>query len=132
MVSSLETDEAQMRISNSPTICECSKDVKRFDSNSTKLSCRENRPRRPRPHQIPDSILENAVLNAAIQDLLPGNYNFEIHKTIWRIQYLKCKRVALQFPEGLSMYACTICDILERFVEGGVETVIMGDVTYGA
>jgi len=38
--------------------------------------------------------------------------------------------VALQFPEGLLMYACTIVDIIERFC--GVDTVILGDVTYGA
>lgn len=33
-------------------------------------------------------------------------------------------------PEGLLMFACVIADILERFTE--CETVIMGDVTYGA
>ncbi|KAG9082015.1 Diphthamide biosynthesis protein 1 [Ceratobasidium sp. 370] len=38
--------------------------------------------------------------------------------------------VALQMPEGLQMYACTIADIIERFT--GAVTVIMGDVTYGA
>ncbi|CAG8528035.1 12957_t:CDS:10 [Ambispora leptoticha] len=38
--------------------------------------------------------------------------------------------VALQFPEGLLMFACTIADILERFCN--VETLVMGDVTYGA
>lgn len=38
--------------------------------------------------------------------------------------------VALQFPEGLLIFACTISDILEKFC--GVETLVMGDVTYGA
>jgi len=38
--------------------------------------------------------------------------------------------VALQFPEGLLMFACIIADILESFCN--VETLIMGDVTYGA
>jgi 2-(3-amino-3-carboxypropyl)histidine synthase len=38
--------------------------------------------------------------------------------------------VALQFPEGLLMYACMISDILERFAS--TECVLMGDVTYGA
>jgi len=38
--------------------------------------------------------------------------------------------VALQFPEGLLIFACTIADILEKFC--GVETLVMGDVTYGA
>ncbi|KAJ1914081.1 Diphthamide biosynthesis protein 1 [Mycoemilia scoparia] len=69
------------------------------------------------------------MLNQAI-GLLPSNYNFEIHKTVWQVQKLQAKRVALQFPEGLLMFACTIADILEKFCK--VETVIMGDVTYGA
>ncbi|KAJ8313027.1 hypothetical protein KUTeg_010400 [Tegillarca granosa] len=38
--------------------------------------------------------------------------------------------VALQFPEGLLLYACTIADIIEEFTEA--DTLIMGDVTYGA
>ena len=80
-------------------------------------------------NQIPADILDNSDLNAAIS-LLPKNYNFEVHKTIWRIGKTGSKRVALQFPEGLLMFACTLADIIERF--GGVETVIMGDVTYGA
>jgi len=33
-------------------------------------------------------------------------------------------------PEGLLLFACTISDILEQFCE--CETLIMGDVTYGA
>ena len=121
---------------------------------------------------------------------LPSNYNFELHKTVWRLKKEGAKRgtprlaympytgcgpcllrqgvarlayaatVALQFPEGLLMFACTIADILETCVRGkrcrgrsqipvlmqplaqavggyscsvcGVETLIMGDVTYGA
>ncbi|EDO35280.1 predicted protein [Nematostella vectensis] len=77
-------------------------------------------------NQIPEEILKDTKL----QEALPENYNFEIHKTIWRIQQVKAKRVALQFPEGLLLFACTIADILESFT--GCETVIMGDVTYGA
>ena len=38
----------------------------------------------------------------------------QIHKTIWRIKQKGAKRIALQFPEGLLMYACVISDILER------------------
>ncbi|KNE65319.1 diphthamide biosynthesis enzyme Dph1/Dph2 domain-containing protein [Allomyces macrogynus ATCC 38327] len=78
---------------------------------------------------IPDEILNNAVLNEAIK-ALPANYNFEIHKTVHQIQKFSAKRVALQFPEGLQMFACIISDILEQFT--GVDTVVMGDVTYGA
>ncbi|KAI9505272.1 putative diphthamide synthesis protein-domain-containing protein [Coemansia spiralis] len=80
-------------------------------------------------NRVPADILEDGRLNQAIA-LLPNNYNFEIHKTIWQIKRLKATRVALQFPEGLLMFACTISDILEMF--GDVEVVIMGDVTYGA
>lgn len=63
---------------------------------------------------VPDSILHDAALNEAIK-VLPSNYNFEIHKTVWRIQQAGARHVALQFPEGLLMYACIISDILERF-----------------
>lgn len=80
-------------------------------------------------NQIPDEILNNAELNEALKQL-PPNYNFEIPKTIWRLQKVNAKQVALQFPEGLLMFACTIADILEKF--SNVETLIMGDVTYGA
>ncbi|KJE91295.1 diphthamide biosynthesis protein [Capsaspora owczarzaki ATCC 30864] len=80
-------------------------------------------------NQVPDEILNNEALNAAIR-MLPSNYNFELHKTVWRVQTAGCKRVALQFPEGLLMFACAISDILEKFAN--VETLIMGDVTYGA
>lgn len=80
--------------------------------------------------QIPDDILKNDELNKAI-GILPSNYNFEIHKTVWRIRQAKARNVALQFPEGLLMYSCIISDILESFA--GVEkTLIMGDVTFGA
>eukprot|EP00742_Colponemidia_sp_Colp-10_P007240 GILJ01007782.1.p1 GENE.GILJ01007782.1~~GILJ01007782.1.p1 ORF type:complete len:445 (-),score=65.33 GILJ01007782.1:16-1305(-) len=80
-------------------------------------------------HQIPDDILNNAELNAAISQL-PNNYSFELHKTVWRIREAAATKVAIQFPEGLLMYACLISDILEEFAH--VETLIMGDVTYGA
>lgn len=41
------------------------------------------------------------------------------------------KKIALQFPEGLLIFATTISDILTQFCPGA-ETLIMGDVTYGA
>ena len=52
-------------------------------------------------------------------------------KTIWRIRTAGAKHVALQFPEGLLMYACAISDILESFA-GIEEAFVLGDVTYGA
>jgi 2-(3-amino-3-carboxypropyl)histidine synthase len=81
-------------------------------------------------NQIPHEILDDPDINAAV-GLLPSNYSFEIHKTIHRIRTLQAKRVALQMPEGLLMFATTISDILTQFCPGA-ETLIMGDVTYGA
>lgn len=86
-------------------------------------------PRRRVANQIPEEILNNHELQEAV-GTLPSNYNFEIYKTIWRIQQTGAKRVALQMPEGLLIFACTIADIIERFTEA--EVVVMGDVTYGA
>ncbi|XP_066492288.1 2-(3-amino-3-carboxypropyl)histidine synthase subunit 1 isoform X2 [Tiliqua scincoides] len=80
-------------------------------------------------HQIPQEILSNPELQLAVK-ALPHNYNFEIYKTVWRIQQAQAKRVALQMPEGLLMFACTLVDIIERFT--GAEALVMGDVTYGA
>jgi len=62
--------------------------------------------------------------------VLPSNYNFEIPKTVWRVRTLKARRVALQMPEGLTLFATTIADILEKHT--GASSVIMADVTYGA
>ncbi|GBE79649.1 putative diphthamide synthesis protein-domain-containing protein [Sparassis latifolia] len=80
-------------------------------------------------NQIPEDILTDVQLNAAIKQL-PSNYSFEIHKTIHHVRKNNAQMVALQMPEGLQMFACTIADIIERFTDA--LTVIMGDVTYGA
>eukprot|EP00124_Ichthyophonus_hoferi_P003320 Ihof_evm2s282 gene=Ihof_evmTU2s282 len=85
-------------------------------------------PRRP-ANRIPDEITNNPKLLAAMA-MLPSNYNFEVAKTIWRLKETKAQRAALQFPEGLLMYACAIADILEE--HAGIETIVMGDVSYGA
>lgn len=42
-------------------------------------------------NQIPDEILEDPELREAIK-ALPPNYNFEIHKTVWRVRQAKAKR----------------------------------------
>ncbi|KAG8218427.1 putative diphthamide synthesis protein-domain-containing protein [Butyriboletus roseoflavus] len=80
-------------------------------------------------NQIPGEILTDPLLNQAIKQL-PTNYSFEIHKTIHHVRKNRANMVALQMPEGLQMFACTIADIIERFTDA--LTVIMGDVTYGA
>lgn len=82
-----------------------------------------------RVNRIPDEILKDPLLSAAIS-ALPSNYSFEIEKSVWRIREARAKRVALQMPEGLLIYATTLADIIEDFT--GAEVVIMGDVTYGA
>ncbi|KAF2843009.1 Diphthamide biosynthesis protein 1 [Patellaria atrata CBS 101060] len=81
-------------------------------------------------HNIPNSILSDPDINTAIA-LLPSNYSFELHKTIHRVRSSGAKKVALQFPEGLLLFATTISDIITRFCPD-TETLIMGDVTYGA
>ena len=75
--------------------------------------------------------MNNRDLAAAIS-ILPANYNFEVHKTVWKLRDAEppAKKVALQLPEGLLMFACVIGDIIERFT--GASFVVLGDVTYGA
>ncbi|XP_010519544.1 PREDICTED: diphthamide biosynthesis protein 1 [Tarenaya hassleriana] len=87
-------------------------------------------PKRFVKNQIPDSILNDASLNAAIS-LLPSNYNFEVHKCVWRIKSTNAKRIALQLPEGLLMYALTLSDIFTSLA-GASHCFVLGDVTYGA
>lgn len=74
-------------------------------------------------NKIPNSILNDEQLNKAIS-ALPSNYNFEIHKTIHKIRETKAKRIALQMPEGLLMFACPISDIIQKFTDA--DTIIMG------
>ena len=95
---------------------------------STELVTAGRKPQRIASH-IPAEILNDVNLIAAISVLLQ-NYNFEMHKTIWKIRHFKATSVALQFPEGLLMFSCTIADIIEEFT--GASVLIMGDVTYGA
>ncbi|KAL1129301.1 hypothetical protein AAG570_013830 [Ranatra chinensis] len=80
-------------------------------------------------NRIPEEISKDPNLLRDIERL-PTNYNFEVVKTVWRVKQTEAKRVALQLPEGLQMFAITLCDIIEKFT--GAETIIMGDVTYGA
>ncbi|CAG8567272.1 3049_t:CDS:1, partial [Acaulospora colombiana] len=54
------------------------------------------------PHSsVPQEILHDPALNAAIAQNLPANYEFEVHKTIWNIKKWNSKMVGLQMPEGL-------------------------------
>ncbi|KAA0031522.1 diphthamide biosynthesis protein 1 [Cucumis melo var. makuwa] len=87
-------------------------------------------PKRFVKNQIPDSILNDPALNAAIS-LLPSNYNFEVHKCVWRILSSSASRVALQLPEGLLMYSLILSDILTTFGKAS-HCFVLGDVTFGA
>lgn len=81
-------------------------------------------------NQVPDSIKNDPELARAMEQL-PSNYNFQVAKTLWRLKSANARRVALQLPEGLLIYACILADIFEQI--GGVEHVmVMADVTYGA
>ncbi|XP_031490936.1 uncharacterized protein LOC116258020 [Nymphaea colorata] len=97
---------------------------------SSSVSASRPPPKRFVRQQVPDSILNDPALKAAMS-LLPSNYNLEVPKCIWRIRQSGAKRVALQFPEGLLMYSLVICDILEAFSDVQ-ECFVLGDVTYGA
>ncbi|VDL59424.1 unnamed protein product [Hymenolepis diminuta] len=107
-------------------------------------------PKRVNPHRIPDEVLNDPELNTVIEKGLPNNYNFEVHKTIWRIRFLKAKRVALQMPEGLLRFATILSEIFKHFgsknynfneksvnkenndFNSEIDIIVMGDVTYGA
>lgn len=108
-------------------------------------------PKRVNPHRIPDELLNDPELNTVIEKGLPNNYNFEVHKTIWRIRFLKAKRVALQMPEGLLRFATILSEIFKHFgsknynfneksvikennddFNSEIDIIVMGDVTYGA
>ena len=80
-------------------------------------------------NKVPDDILNDPELRLAME-VFPDNYNLEIPKTIWRIRRDNFKMVALQLPEGLTMFATSLSDIIEKFTSA--QTLIMSDVTYGA
>lgn len=63
---------------------------------------------------------------------LPMHYNFELAKTARRIRALKATTVALQMPEGLLMFACSVGDALKKACDTLERCVVMSDATYGA
>ncbi|KAG0149718.1 hypothetical protein CROQUDRAFT_653274 [Cronartium quercuum f. sp. fusiforme G11] len=84
------------------------------------------------PHQIPTSILEDKLLNAAIAELLPQNYNFEVLKTVAQVIRHKIKVLGLQMPEGLLQWSLVLSDLFRKFCPDCEDVVVLGDVTYGA
>lgn len=107
-------------------------------------------PKRFNLFRIPDKLVNDPVLKDVVEKCLPSNYNFEIHKTIWRIRCLHAKCVALQMPEGLLRFGTILGEIFKRFgspsyvideavssdqneeIPFDIDIVILGDVTYGA
>lgn len=89
-----------------------------------------------RPNLIPDEISKNEFLNSLIASSLPRNYNFEIHKTIWKIQQNNSSKILLQFPEGLIRFGTVIIDIMSAYFtsvgQSNIKFIVMGDLTYGA
>jgi 2-(3-amino-3-carboxypropyl)histidine synthase len=55
-----------------------------------------------------------------------------VHKTVWRLRRAKTRSLALQFPEGLLLFATTLADIFQTHCPSVEDVVILGDVTYGA
>jgi len=79
-------------------------------------------------------LKDNKLLSLAISKL-PPNYNFEIYKSLHKISQIQLQKkkrplIALQFPDGLMCFSVLISDILTTF--GKCETIILGDITYGA
>lgn len=61
---------------------------------------------------------------------LPENYNFEVGKTLRTIKRLDARKVGLQFPDGLLVYAPVLIDTIEKYTDA--VCTILGDVVYGA
>ena len=78
-------------------------------------------------NKVPDDVINDPELRLAME-VFPDNYNLEIPKTIWRIRRDNFKMVALQLPEGLTMFATSLSDIIEKFTTA--QTVIMSDDEY--
>lgn len=89
------------------------------------------------PNLVPDELLKDEFLASLVSDSLPRNYNFEVHKTIWKIKQTQAKRVLLQFPEGLIRFGPVLVNIFNAYfsqegLENNVKFITMGDLTYGA
>jgi 2-(3-amino-3-carboxypropyl)histidine synthase len=110
----MESSSTSITGSNSSGVTKptASKPRKRFVGSKSSKPSRSSVPQLP-TNQIPLEILDDVQLNSAIS-ILPSNYSFEIHKTIHHVRKNGSKMVALQMPEGLQMFACTIADIIER------------------
>ena len=78
---------------------------------------------------VDDDIALKAALAASS---LPTTYNLEVAKTVCLLRRYNARRVCLQLPEGLAMFALPLSDIFESFVPTLEQVFVLGDVTYGA
>ena len=76
------------------------------------------------------SAAESAAIAGAVAAVLPPHYNFEVAKTVLKVRAAGARRVGLQLPEGLLLFACALADLVAHFT--GADCVVLGDVTYGA
>ncbi|PFH33292.1 diphthamide biosynthesis protein 2-related domain-containing protein [Besnoitia besnoiti] len=87
---------------------------------------------RPPLFASPSSEALEMLLEEAVKLYLPPNYDFEVQKSLRRLNAEKCRRVALQFPEGLLAWSLQLASILKFFSDTVEEVTVLSDVTYGA
>jgi 2-(3-amino-3-carboxypropyl)histidine synthase len=46
-----------------------------------------------------------------------GKLTTAFYRQIWRAKQAKAKTVALQLPEGLQLFACTLADIIGAYAD---------------
>jgi 2-(3-amino-3-carboxypropyl)histidine synthase len=63
---------------------------------------------------------------------LNEKYDLELDRILREIKKKRAKRVLLQFPEGLKVYATSVVDYLKEQAKGKVEFVIWMDTCFGA
>ncbi|XP_066322910.1 uncharacterized protein [Miscanthus floridulus] len=93
-----------------------------------------NPPKRFVHTPIPLSILSDPTLATAATSLLPASYNFELPKTAHRIRSAGARRVVLQLPEGLLLFALPLSHLLAPYLEPDPanDVLVLADATYGA
>ncbi|KFG49327.1 diphthamide biosynthesis protein 2-related domain-containing protein [Toxoplasma gondii GAB2-2007-GAL-DOM2] len=72
------------------------------------------------------------LLEKAVQMYLPANYDFEVAKSLRRLNAECSRNVALQLPEGLLTWSLQLASILKFFSDTVEHVTILSDVTYGA
>lgn len=81
---------------------------------------------------IPNEILKDEELNAAIAATLPRSHDFEVHRCVWKLRKAGARQVGLQMPEGLQGWATALADIFCTFVPSVESATIFGEANFGA